>query len=98
MRIRYTRRAQADLCSYGRYLQARSPRGAAKVRESIRRAIQILQRFPELGVPQPRYPGVRKFVAPPYGYIIFYGVDRAADVIDVLTIQYPAAQPEFGDT
>jgi hypothetical protein len=31
MKLRYSPRAWADLLSYGRYLRARSPRGAAEV-------------------------------------------------------------------
>ena len=51
MIVRYTRRAQGDLARILNYLDARSPRGALRVRLAIKRTIDAIGDNPNIGHP-----------------------------------------------
>jgi hypothetical protein len=41
--------------------------------------------------------GVRKIVEPRFGYLVYYDIDKAADVINVVTIQHPERDRPYTD-
>jgi hypothetical protein len=41
--------------------------------------------------------GVRKIVEPEFGYLIYYDIDQAAKVVDVVTIQHPKRDRPYTD-
>jgi plasmid stabilization system protein ParE len=49
MRVRYTARARDDLEAILEFLAERSPAGAASVRRSIKKTIEVIAEFPEGG-------------------------------------------------
>jgi plasmid stabilization system protein ParE len=46
MKVRYSRRARADLDAIFHYLQEHSPTGARRVREAIYAAVQFIAEYP----------------------------------------------------
>ena len=68
MRLRLTPRAVADLGEIADYLLERNPAAAAKVRDAILDALNILTLFPEAGRRQ-SVDGVRKLVTRKYRYL-----------------------------
>ena len=77
MRIRFTLGAASDLNNVLTYIEARSPRGAARVKARIIAAISPLRRFPGIGTPTDDE-GTRMLVATPYPYLVFYEIDQRA--------------------
>jgi len=59
------------------------------VRASILQSLERLLEFPRMGRRQTT-PGVRKFVARRYEYVIYYAIDVAVDELVVLSIRHPA--------
>jgi|SRR5438874_1593133 toxin ParE1/3/4 len=96
MKLRFTPRATANLIEIADYLQARNPAAAQRVRAAIYDSLQNLILFPQAGRRQ-RAEGVRKFVTRKYAYLIYYGVDEAAEEIVVLNIKHPARRREHED-
>jgi hypothetical protein len=41
--------------------------------------------------------GVRKVVEPKFGYLIYYDIDTATNVINVVTIQHPKRDRPYAD-
>ena len=66
------------------------------VRAAILVSLQDLVLFPEAGRRQ-TIEGVRKLVTRKYSYLIYYGFDRSADEIVILTIQHSAREREYED-
>lgn len=91
MRIIYTRAALADIDGIVDYLMLRNPRGAANVEADIQTAIGRLSVHPFSGRAQDEA-GVRKAVSSRYRYRVFYAVDNAASVVQVLSILHPSRQ------
>lgn len=94
MKARYTPRALADLLEIADYIRQFNPAAALKVRDDIRRAIAMLERFPHSG-PRTNVPPVRKAVVRRYPYIIYYEVEVDRREIVILTIQHGAKVQPF---
>lgn len=71
MRLRYTLRALDDLSSILGYLAERSPVGAKHVRRRLQVVIGLLPEHPNIGTPTDD-PTIRRLIALPYPYLIFY--------------------------
>ena len=96
MKLRFSPRAAQDLAEIADYLRKRNPAAAQRVRGTILDALQNLLLFPHIGRVQTTK-GVRKLVAHPYRYLIYYTVDEAAEDIRIVTIQHPAHEREHDD-
>jgi addiction module RelE/StbE family toxin len=94
MRLRYTLPALADLDSILAYIATRSPQGAARVQQRIRNAVQLLTEFPSIGI-RTQDPSIRRIVARPYPYLIFYEVADDEVVIHAIRHGYrdPSTMP-----
>jgi plasmid stabilization system protein ParE len=90
LRLRYTRRASIDLARIVQYLNERSPQGARKVQARIQELINLTLEHPYAGT-RTRKKRVRRLVAYPYPYLIFY--EATDDGITVLGIRHAARKP-----
>jgi plasmid stabilization system protein ParE len=88
--IRYTRRALRQLTELLDYIDARSPQGADSVKRRLQAVVDLLEDHPESGR-LTRKDGVRRAVARPYPYVIFYRSSAAGIV--VLGIRHAARRP-----
>jgi plasmid stabilization system protein ParE len=61
----------------------------SRVRAAILQSLERLLAFPGRGRHQ-KTPGVRKFVARRYGYVIYYVIDTVADELIVLSVRHSA--------
>jgi plasmid stabilization system protein ParE len=73
MRVRYTRRAQADLEAIFRYLDSRAPAAAQSVKNVVERRIERLADFPRVA-PETDQPGVYELTIVQYPYKVYYEV------------------------
>ncbi len=89
MRLRYTKRALADLSDISDYLTDRSPRGAARVIAAIESAMTNIATFPMMGRRQSTG-SVRKAPVGRHPYNIVYVVDSKAGEISMLTSRHTA--------
>jgi toxin ParE1/3/4 len=79
VKLRYTIRAAAELEQILDFIGERSPQGARHVTERIRAVIDLLLRYPNAGRPTAR--GLRRVVAHPYPYLIFYRATESEVII-----------------
>jgi toxin ParE1/3/4 len=80
VKLRYTLRAAAELDKALEYIEARSPQGADRVRARIQTVINLLLRHPYAGQPTSKR-RLRRIVASPYPYVIFYRATKDEIVI-----------------
>ena len=73
MKLRYTLRAAEELDQVLSYIDGRSPRGAHQVRERIKTIVDLIALHPHAGR-LTNSPGLRRVIAHPYPYLIFYSV------------------------
>ena len=78
--VRYTRRALRQMSDIFDYIQANSPQGAENVKRRLKAAIDLVFDHPESGRATNR-DGLRRILANPYPYAIFYRTDAAGIVI-----------------
>lgn len=90
MRLRYTLPAAADLEGVLEYLSAKSPQGARKVQQRILSLEKLLLDFPLAGA-QTRLSWLRRVIATPYPYLVFYEV--AGDDIIIHAVRHGARDP-----
>ena len=95
MRLRYSRRALADLNAITDYLLDRSPQGAERVIAAIESAVKNIAAFPMIGRLQSTA-SVRKVTVGRHPYDVFYVVDNTAGEVSILTIRHAARAREFG--
>jgi plasmid stabilization system protein ParE len=62
------------------YIEARSPQGAERVKRRLKAAVDLLADFPESGRATNRG-DLRRLVANPYPYVIFYRTDAIGVVL-----------------
>ncbi|MEI2736272.1 MAG: type II toxin-antitoxin system RelE/ParE family toxin [Rhodoblastus sp.] len=96
MKLLFTPQATRDLGEIADYVHENSPASALRIRTSILDALTNALAFPQIGRPQ-KAAGVRKLVAPRYGYLIYYVVDQSAAAVVVLSVQHPAREREHED-
>lgn len=90
MKLRYTLRAAAELDEVLSYIEERSPRGARRVQTRIQLIINLLLRHPHAG--QLTSKGrLRRMVAFPYPYLIFY--QATEDEIVIHGVRHSARRP-----
>ena len=83
MRVRWLRKALANLDAEAAYIARDNPAAAARVVMAIEEAVRNLTRFPALGRPG-RVPGTRELVVPTTPYIIPYRVrNNAVEILRV---------------
>ncbi len=92
MRIRYTRKALAQLDDIYAFIEARNPRAAYAVNAHIKRAIGRLARFPRSG-PQTDIAQIRVLPVVRYRYLVFYAVDEQAQEVHILRIRHSSQDP-----
>lgn len=96
MKLRFTPRATKDIGEIGDYLRERNPSAAARVRAALLESLQDLLLFPHAGRTQ-SVPGVRKFVTPRYGYLVYYSLDEVHGEIAILSVRHPARERDLDD-
>lgn len=80
MIIRYNRRAVRDLEAIADYIRSQSPAAATRVQDRIEQLINGLADFPFQGSPTDE-PEIRRLVATPFPYLIFYRIKGGAVII-----------------
>jgi toxin ParE1/3/4 len=90
VKIRYTRRALAQIDQVLTYIEARSPQDAVQVRDRIMALVTLLQEHPYAGRATSR-PNVRRLPANPYPYLIDYRV--TATEIVIMRFRHTARRP-----
>ena len=90
MRLRYTALALADLDAVLDYIAARSPQGARRVQARLRAVIALLASHPRIGA-RTDDPAIRRAVAVPYPYLVFYEVTD--DEIVIHAVRHAARDP-----
>jgi addiction module RelE/StbE family toxin len=78
--IRYTRRAVRDLESIADHILLHNHAASGRVRERIEQLIKGLADFPYQGSPTDE-PDIRRLVANPFPYLIFYRIKDEAIII-----------------
>ena len=92
MRIRYSRRATADLASIHEYLSQNSPSGAADVLAAAYAAIEFIRRNPH-AAEMTTIEGVRGKNVQRYRFKVFYRVHERDDLIEVVHIRHTSRAP-----
>lgn len=94
MRLRYARRAAAEVETLLAYVAERSPQGARHVRACLQSAEQTLIEHPKIGqLTNARLPAVRRFVLRPYPYVLFYEANDTE--ILVIGVRHGARDPSL---
>ncbi len=83
MRVRWLRRALANLEAEGDYIGEENPAAAARVVERIFRAVKLLKENPAMGRPG-RVAGTRELVVDGTPYIVPYRV--RGDAVEILRV------------
>lgn len=91
MRVRYTLRALTEEAALLDYIRERSPAGAEKVSRSIERALDLIARWP-LSCEATEHPAIRRVIATPYPYVIFYEPTEAEIIVH--RVRHSARDPE----
>ncbi len=90
MRLRYTRRALADLEQLLADIALESPLGAKRVQARLQAIIDLLPTYPSIGQVTSRT-GMRRLVASPYPYLVFYRAD--GDEVVIHAVRHGARDP-----
>jgi len=90
VKVRYTRRALRQMSDILDYVQVHSPQGAENVKRRLKAAIDLLADYPESGRATNRG-DLRRILANPYPYVIFYRTDAAGIVIH--SVRHSARRP-----
>ena len=80
MKLIYTRRAANELAAILDYIAERSPQGARHVQFRIQEMIGLLLAYPHAGV-RTSNARLRRLVAYPYPYLIFYEATEDAIIV-----------------
>jgi plasmid stabilization system protein ParE len=80
VKLRYTLRAAAELDEILSYIDEHSPQGARSVQERIQAMTTLLLQHPQAGHPTSKS-GLRRMVAYPYPYLIFYRITETEIII-----------------
>jgi toxin ParE1/3/4 len=72
VKVRFTRRALRQMAEILDYIETRSPQGADNVKRRLQAVIDLLADHPEAGRAVANKGNLRRVVASPYPYVIFY--------------------------
>lgn len=89
MRLVYAPRALRDIDEILAYIQSRSPVGADNVSRAIERAAEFAALNPRAGVPT-NEPNLFRHPLARYRYTMFYRVDAALDVVEIVRVIHSA--------
>ena len=93
-KVIFSPQAIADLEEVVRYIAKEDPVAAVRVGNALIDRVQILEKFPLLGAPYSKRPGVRKLVSRPY--LIFYRFREQDNFVDILRYWHGAQRkPEM---
>jgi addiction module RelE/StbE family toxin len=92
VKIRYTRKALAQLDQIYLYIEGHNPRAAKRVKARIKQAIGRLARHP-YSCRATEHPGIRLLSVVRFPYLVFYSVDDAAREVHILRIRHSAQDP-----
>jgi len=90
MKLRFTRRSQADVKAIFEYLGERSPRGADSVKRALKKTFDLIGNYPHVG----RRSGEQDTRVLPVGhypYLIYWSIE--ADEIVIVHIRHAAREP-----
>jgi len=90
LKVRYTPDAIADLREVLAYIKKQSPQGARKMQARIQRLINLTLDHPQMGA-RTSSKRLRRLVARPYPYLIFYEVSD--DEIVIHGVRHSARRP-----
>ena len=90
MKLRYTRRAAAELEEILAYIDEHSPVGARHVQARIKAITDLLLQHPKAGQVTSNY-RLRRMVTSPYPYLVFYEVTQ--DYIVIHGVRHAARRP-----
>lgn len=81
-KVIFSPQAIADLEAVVQFIARENPEAAARVGKALIDRVAILENFPLIGSPYPKYPGARRLVSRPY--VIFYRFREQENFIDIL--------------
>jgi plasmid stabilization system protein ParE len=90
VRLRYTLPALVDLSTIRDYIAAHSPTGARRVQARIQAVADLLSLHPNIGR-RTSDPTIRRMVATPYPYLIFY--EATASEVIIHAVRHAARDP-----
>jgi toxin ParE1/3/4 len=90
VKIRYTLPALADLSATLDYIAVQSPQGARRVHARIQKIIELIALHPHIGV-RTDDRSIRRVVATPYPFLIFYEVNDVEVIIHA--VRHAARDP-----
>jgi toxin ParE1/3/4 len=90
VRLRFTPRALSELDEVLTYIRERSPQGADRVQARIEAVTGLLVEYPWSGQPTSN-PRVRRVLAAPYPYLVFY--EATEDEIIIIGVRHGARDP-----
>ena len=80
MRLRFSRRAHADIADIHEYIARHNPRAAIAVAGQIHLTSRLLARYPALGR-ETDIPGVRVFTTARYPYLVYHKVQQGELIV-----------------
>jgi plasmid stabilization system protein ParE len=102
VRLRYTSPALADLAAILDYIAAQSPQGAAHVQGRLRKLIELLPSYPQIGG-RTEDPTIRRLIATPYPYLVLYEIGEEEIIVHAIRhaahgpLDYPRSEPPSSD-
>ena len=93
MKVRYSRRALAQVEEIFAYISKDNPKAAAAVVQRIETIALLAGQYPAMGRPTD-LADVRAMSVRPYPYVIFYKVLDERNEIRILRVRHTARQPQ----
>jgi plasmid stabilization system protein ParE len=94
MRVRFTRRSQADATAIFNYLDEKSPQGANSVKRAFKKAVELIGDYPHVG----RHSGEQDTRVLPVGrypYLIYWSIE--ADEVVIVHVRHAARRSWQGE-
>jgi plasmid stabilization system protein ParE len=90
-RVDFTKKALNDLATIVDYIAEDDESASSRFGKALLDHVNLLERFPRMGTPVPRQPGVRKLVHSPI--LVYYRVSEHRRTIQVLRFLHGARRP-----
>jgi plasmid stabilization system protein ParE len=90
-RLDFTKKALNDLAAIVDYIAEDDEAASSRFGKTLLDHVNLLERFPRMGTPVPRRPGVRKLVHSPI--LVYYRVSEHRRTIQVLRFLHGARRP-----